>query len=326
MAFSHAAGRRVLLLLLLLLLVLLLVLATARPPARSRVWSPPPAPGRPPASLSVHDDFFNARELVPLRALCAWLYDLPSNLFATAPELRSLAAGRVPPSLRDELRDEVPSPVRPALLWIADIVESHARPPIGRVEVWAQPSAAGVDWHVDKDEELYHRNRIVRTADRSFVAYLDPRSTRGLMVCADDNACEQTDRVSPRLGRLVAFDPGRAHAAENPSVVWDPRERALDPASTVFHNGPGPLHVAEDYPSAPPPSSPEFRCLVFNVWSRHEPEHVANASSRGLQLRSATGGWTATGPFSDGIEAVRAAQLGSRLRRRARRRLRPCLL
>ena len=243
--------------LLLLLLSLLLVLATARPPARSRFVAAP-APGRPPASLSVHDDFFNARARAPLRALRVALRSPVQPLRDGA---RASTRRRAEASLlRDELRDEVPPGVQP--LWIADIVESYARPPIGASR--SGPSLGGrVDWHVDKDEELYHRNRIVWTADRSFVAYLDPRSTR-----ADGLRRRQrlrADRpVSPRLGVSSALRPGRRARGREP-------ERGLGPAGARLirpdrvPQRPGPLHVAEDYPPAPPPSSPEFRCLVFNV-------------------------------------------------------------
>ncbi len=302
------------------------------------------APPRPP-SLVVHDDFFDEHELRTLRRLCAWLGTLQDNLFLRPAEL--LARSAKP--LSEVAPHRPPVGTEPAFRWIYDIVQAHAPAELKYVEIWAQPSADNVNWHVDKDEELYHRNRVLRAPDMSFVAYVKERGgpvgsyssdeTRGLLICSEED-CNQIDRLSPLSGRLVVFDPKRPHMAEDPGLVFDvpsvndgatgdthhPEQQPPPAASGdaedevsnvgVFHNGPGPLHFHEH-------QTPRgFRCLVFNAWSTFTPEHLTNTSSHGLMRRSSVGGWTTSGPFSDGPASLEAAELGRRLRQRPQHRLR----
>jgi len=245
-------------------------------------------------SLAVFDEFFNDTEIHALHQLAFSLKG--ENAWYTPKQLLSQATQQ------------------PAFEWIHDIVMQHAGAGVKVVEIWAQYWSGGIEWHTDKDEELYHRNRVLHAPEKSFVVYVKygRPETRGLLICSNqknDRYCSQYDRFSPVRGRLVVFDPGLPHRAEMP-----PDEQVKSAFNGA--NCPGPIHQDEEEQRG-------WRSILFNAWTKHMPEAILNESSRNVTLISRRGGWTATGPFNDGPSAENAGKLGKHLRRNGQRRLRP---
>ena len=276
------------------MLLLLLLTFLSNVSSHSRFHNKPTTP-----SIQIFDNFFNTSEIQALHQLAYHLEG--ENVWYTPSELLDKAADI------------------PAYEWIHDIVLQHS-PDVRIIEIWAQYYSNSIEWHTDKDEELYHRNRVLHAPEKSFVVYVKEGGlpeTRGLLICSNDphqtttknRYCSQYDRFSPLRGRLIIFDPDLPHRAEKP----------VDPhLLSSFPNGhcPGPIHLPEK-------NQRGWRSILFNAWTKHMPEAILNESSRDVLYVSKTGGWTATGPFSDGDVAIQVGKLGTHLRKNMHRRLRP---
>jgi ankyrin repeat protein len=200
---------------------------------------------------------------------------------------------------------------QPVYKWIHDIVLNFSGKNVRVVEIWSQQWSSNIEWHTDKDEELYHRNRVLKSPEKSFVAYIKNGrpETRGLLICSTEDCKGGFERISPLRGRLVMFDPALPHRAENPFV---------EGIKSNFFNArcPGLIHHQEE-------EIRSTRSLLFNAWTKHIPEAITNASSRSVLSVSQTGGWTATGPFNDGPSSIQGQLYGRNIRQNSKRRLRP---
>ena len=75
-------------------------------------------------------------------------------------------------------------------------------------EFWDQNNAK-VDWHYDKDEVLYEKEKILKHPICSTIYYLEVNDlTGGQLVIEDDFI------VTPKTNRLIIFGPGRQHRVE----------------------------------------------------------------------------------------------------------------
>eukprot|EP00949_MAST-11_sp_MAST-11-sp1_P002727 g2727.t1 len=210
-------------------------------------------------TLLVYNDFFSEREVEALRRL----------------------ARTVDESMYIKVDDE-PKFKTNILQVIRETVLAH-EPNTKYIEIWSQPCGGSIEWHTDKDEELFHRTRVLRHPDRSFVAYIGNarHGNRGLLLCgdekhsqadADDFCMRGHDRVANSEKRLVVFAPDLAHR-----VVTQ-----KDDSGCSGH-----------------------RSLLFNAWGSHIPEGVRRME------------------FAQGPEADIIAERGRRMRRLMERRLRP---
>ena len=76
-------------------------------------------------------------------------------------------------------------------------------------EFWGQNNNK-VDWHYDKDEVLYEKEKILKHPICSTIYYLKVNDlTGGQLVIEDDFV------VTPKTNRLIIFGPGRQHRVES---------------------------------------------------------------------------------------------------------------